>query len=131
MGLALESMNTRVSIGNTIRSGLYLLTLASCKVTRRRAWQLDVLSFITLSHGKLFNFIYLLLICLAPSALAATKRVLVIHSFGNGTPPFTTHAVAFETELTEKMGERVDLDEVSLDMARYADADMQEALVEY
>src|SRR5205823_12358832 len=29
------------------------------------------------------------------------------------------------------MGERVDLDEVSLDMARYADPNLQEALVEY
>ena len=29
------------------------------------------------------------------------------------------------------MGARVDLDEVSLDMARYADADMQEAIVDY
>ena len=59
------------------------------------------------------------------------KRVLVVHSFINAAPPFTTHAIAFETELTEKMGERVDLDEVSLDMARYADIDMQEALVDY
>ena len=39
--------------------------------------------------------------------------------------------MAFETELVQKMGERVDLDEVSLDMARYADRDMQEAIVEY
>ena len=39
--------------------------------------------------------------------------------------------MAFETELVEKMGERVDLDEVSLDMARYADRDMQEAIVDY
>ena len=30
-----------------------------------------------------------------------------------------------------KMGDRVDLDEVSLDMARYADRDMQEAIVDY
>ncbi len=29
------------------------------------------------------------------------------------------------------MGDRVDLDEVSLDMARYADRDMQEAIVDY
>src|SRR5262245_11541505 len=65
------------------------------------------------------------------SAAAVPKRVLIVHSFGLGTPPFTTHSIAFETELTEKMGERVDLDEVSLDMARFADDDMQEALVEY
>src|SRR5438045_4786235 len=59
------------------------------------------------------------------------KRVLVVHSFGSVAPPFTTHSIAFETELVEKMGKRVDLDEVSLDMARYADSTLQEALVEY
>src|SRR5256885_4666158 len=59
------------------------------------------------------------------------KRVLVVHSFGSVAPPFTTHSVAFETELVEKMGERVDLDEISLDMARHADPNLQEALVEY
>src|SRR5438132_578553 len=59
------------------------------------------------------------------------KRVLVVHSFGSVAPPFTTHSIAFETELVEKMGKRVDLDEVSLDMARYADPNVQEALVEY
>ena len=62
---------------------------------------------------------------------AEPKRVLLIHSFGSGTPPFTVESTAFETELVEKMGERVDLDEVSLDMARYADRDMQEAIVDY
>ncbi len=62
---------------------------------------------------------------------AEPKRVLVVHSFGSVAPPFTTHSIAFETELVEKLGERVDLDEVSLDMARYADTSLQEALVEY
>jgi PAS domain S-box-containing protein len=65
------------------------------------------------------------------AAAAEPKRVLLVHSFGSGTPPFTVESTAFETELVEKMGERVDLDEVSLDMARYADRDMQEAIVDY
>ena len=70
--------------------------------------------------------------CGTPSATAAEpKRVLLVHSFSSGTPPFTVESTAFETELVDKMGERVDLDEVSLDMARYADSDMQEAIVEY
>lgn len=63
--------------------------------------------------------------------MAAPKRVLIVHSFINVAPPFTTHSIAFETELTEKMGEGVDLDEISLDVARYADNDTQEALVQY
>ena len=59
------------------------------------------------------------------------KRVLVIHSFGSAAPPFTVESRAFETELVAKFGERVDLDEVSLDMARYADRETQEAIVDY
>lgn len=69
---------------------------------------------------------------LSLSAIGATpKRVLIVHSFGNAAPPFTTHSLAFETELTAKMGKPVDLDEVSLDVARYASLDMEEALVDF
>jgi PAS domain S-box-containing protein len=64
-------------------------------------------------------------------AAAPPRRVLIVQSFGGAAPPFTTHAIAFETELTQQLGEPVDLDEISLDMARYADPDMQEALVDY
>ena len=67
----------------------------------------------------------------SPASAAEPKRVLLIHSFGSATPPFTVESTAFETELVAKIGERVDLDEVSLDMARYADPDMQEAIVDY
>src|SRR5881296_3288593 len=73
-------------------------------------------------------FVVLTAICAAGSE---PKRVLVVHSFGSVAPPFTTHSIAFETELVEKMGERVDLDEVSLDVARYTTLDMEEALVEF
>jgi len=73
-------------------------------------------------------FVALTAVCAAGSE---PKRVLIVHSFGSVAPPFTTHSIAFETELIEKMGERVDLDEVSLDMARYSDSTLQEALVEY
>ncbi len=74
-----------------------------------------------------------LLLALATLAAVAAdaKRVLVVHSFVNAAPPFTTHSTAFETTLTAEMGERIDLDEVSLDVARYATLDMEEALVEF
>ncbi len=73
-----------------------------------------------------------LLAAFATSSLAAKpKRVLIVHSFGTVAPPFTTHSTAFESELVKKMGGHVDLDEVSLDMARYADPHLQEALVDY
>jgi PAS domain S-box-containing protein len=65
------------------------------------------------------------------TASAATpKRVLIVHSFARAAPPFTTYSTAFEKELTDKLGKTVDLDEVSLDVARYATLDMEQALVE-
>jgi signal transduction histidine kinase len=74
----------------------------------------------------------LILVVLAPlSAAAAPRRVLVVHSFGIAAPPFTTHSTAFEKTLTEELAQPVDLDEVSLDMARYDDTTMHEAMVEY
>ena len=73
----------------------------------------------------------LLLTLTAGSAIAAeAKRVLMVHSFGSTAPPFTTHSTAFETTLTKELGSRVDLDEVSLDMARYAEPDMEVPFVE-
>jgi signal transduction histidine kinase len=65
------------------------------------------------------------------AAAAESKRVLVIHSFGSTAPPFTTGSTAFEAALTREMGGRVDLAEVSLDMARYAESDLEEPFVEF
>jgi signal transduction histidine kinase len=71
------------------------------------------------------------LIFTANAPAAEPKRVLLVQSFGSAATPFTARLIAFETELIAKMGDRVDLDEVSLDMARYADRDIQEAIVNY
>jgi PAS domain S-box-containing protein len=65
------------------------------------------------------------------ASAAPPKRVLLIHSFGNALPQSRAVTLAFETQLAEKMGGQVDLDQVSLDMARYADRDSQEAMVDY
>jgi hypothetical protein len=70
-------------------------------------------------RGRLVQGLSIFLVAWAGVASAEPKRVLIVHSFGSASPPFTTHSVAFETELTEKLGERVDLDEISLDEARY------------
>jgi PAS domain S-box-containing protein len=83
------------------------------------------------SAARLFAAVCLLLLTSFCATGAEPKRVLVIHSFGTVAPPFTTHSTAFEAELVKQMGNHVDLDEVSLDMARYAAPDMQEAVVDY
>src|SRR5262245_8428905 len=75
--------------------------------------------------------VLLLAIWAAPATAAEAKRVLVVHSFGSTAPPFTTHSTAFEATLTRELGEPVDLDEVSLDMARYAQPDMEEPFVRF
>jgi PAS domain S-box-containing protein len=65
------------------------------------------------------------------ASAAEPKRVLLIHSFGNATPQARSVSIAFETQLAEKMGGQVDLDQFSLDMGRYPDRDSQEAIVDY
>jgi signal transduction histidine kinase len=74
----------------------------------------------------------------APHALAAPaaevqrpRRVLMVHSFGSSAPPFTTHSTAFEQAIKHELGAAVDLDEVSLDMARYAQPDMEDAFADF
>jgi PAS domain S-box-containing protein len=63
-------------------------------------------------------------------AAEAGKRVLLVHS--DGSVAAKSQAVAFETELTKRMGsEKVYVDEVYLDHARYPETDMESALVEY
>jgi signal transduction histidine kinase len=59
------------------------------------------------------------------------RRVLMVHSFGSSAPPFTTHSTAFESTIKRELGAAVDLDEVSLDMARYAQPDLEEAFAEF
>src|SRR5437764_1171998 len=58
-------------------------------------------------------------------------HVLMVHSFGSSAPPFTTHSTAFETTIKQELGTEVDLDEVALDMARYAKPDMEEAFADF
>src|SRR5688572_30258952 len=72
---------------------------------------------------------------LAPTALAADpgrpRRVLMVHSFGGSTPPLASHSMSFESALKRELGAAVDLDQVSLENARYAQPDMEEAFAEY
>lgn len=71
-------------------------------------------------------------IAAALSATAAEpKRVLILDSFGSAAPPFTIHSTSFEGELVANVGEGVALDEVSLDLARNDEREMQDAMVAY
>src|SRR4051794_14438418 len=68
-------------------------------------------------------------LCISRASATEPKRVLVLNSFGSNAPPFSFQSTAFKSQLVAKIGERVDLDEVSLDMTRYVDADMEKAIV--
>jgi PAS domain S-box-containing protein len=123
-----------------LSGGLFFDTrISSCPENRAAARlsyrPLNFLSFASwLSHSRAVRCAVgalVALVIITAGAADVPKKVLIVHSFGSAAPPFTTHSITFETELTERIGERVDLDEVSLDHARYADPDMEEALVEY
>src|SRR4051812_2706052 len=68
---------------------------------------------------------------MAHAADPPPRHVLMVHSFGSSAPPFTTHSTAFESTIKRELGTAVDLDEVSLDMARYAQPDMEDAFAEF
>jgi signal transduction histidine kinase len=65
------------------------------------------------------------------AAGAEPNRVLIIDSFGRATPPFTTQSTAFQTTLTKELGESVDIDEISLDMASYGQPRLEGPFVEF
>src|SRR5688572_9789136 len=93
------------------------------------------------SHGLSMNLTLPLLLCalFLTGATAGARgaevqrpwRVLMVHSFGSSAPPFTTHSTAFESAIAKELGTAVDLDHVSLEMARYAQPDMEEAFVDF
>ena len=56
------------------------------------------------------------------------RRVLMVHSFGGST--FATHSTAFESAIKRELGAAVDLDQVSLENARYAEPGVEEAFAE-
>src|SRR5262245_10969395 len=65
------------------------------------------------------------------AAGAEPKRVLIVHSFGRAAPPFAMQSTAFQTTLTKELGGRVDMDEVSLDLASYGQPGIEGPFVEF
>ncbi len=64
------------------------------------------------------------------AAAAEPKRVLVVQSFGHGLTPFAIGSDSFRSALDEAMGKRVDVDEVSMEMARYTRTNQEETFLE-
>jgi hypothetical protein len=48
------------------------------------------------------------------------RRVLMVQSFARSSAPFIKHATAFELTIKQEFGAAVDLEQVSLENARYA-----------
>lgn len=72
----------------------------------------------------------LLLIVFVPCVgIAAPKRVLILDPFGHDIAPFREIASSFREELAAIQGETVDFYKVSLDRARFADAEEDDAFV--
>ena len=62
---------------------------------------------------------------------AEPKRVLLLHSFGAGFAPWSVMAGRFREELVKHSPSPIDLYEVSLETARFKEADDEAPLVEY
>src|SRR5688572_4619039 len=125
-------------LARTIRTGFTSVSRA----TRCRADSMLTILSATWAYVRSFNRSLRVLPCALLLAAATSsafgaegerpRRVLMVHSFGSSAPPFTTHSTAFESAIKKELGtEAVDLDEVSLAMARYAQPDMEEAFAEF
>ena len=78
----------------------------------------------------------ILALCAAPSLCNAdasrpSRRVLILHSFGQQFEPFRTVATAFRTELSQRSPYPIEYYEVSLETARFAEGDVDQPLADY
>ena len=73
----------------------------------------------------------LLALALGDATAADTKRVLLLHSFGANFQAEDTFAGYLRTDLAEKSPYPLDRYEVSLEIARFADGEQDEAFVSY
>lgn len=72
----------------------------------------------------------LTLVALGASA-ASPKRVLILDPFGHDVSPFTAVVSSFRATLAQEIGERVDIHEVPLELARLAEAEGEGPLVAF
>lgn len=84
-----------------------------------------------MDRRKVFAALLMISIALPNVLLANPKRVLIMNPFGRDVAPFSTLISSFRTTLANEAGEPIDFHEVSLDLARYTQLEMEETLVAY
>src|SRR5262249_41633756 len=77
-----------------------------------------------MTWGRLSLGLLLLALTASSTSGAEPMRVLIVQSFGRGTPPLAMESTAFQTALTKELGDRVEMVEASLDMASYGEPGM-------
>src|SRR5262245_29565071 len=83
------------------------------------------------SARTILTMALLLVLAAVGEATAAPKRILMLHSFGQNFAPWSEYSTHFRSELARRSPEPVDLYEVSLVTARFADEEVQGAYAEY
>jgi len=83
--------------------------------------------------GFVTSFLPLGVFCFSVSALGATeaspKRVLIFSSFGRDMAPSNATAVSFRTALVRELAEPVDLDDATVDAARFGEPKQETTFV--
>ena len=73
----------------------------------------------------------LLALATACASAASPKRVLILDPFGRDVAPFSTAVSAFRTTLARELGEPVDIYEIPLELARFAEPEGEAPLVAF
>ena len=65
------------------------------------------------------------------ASAAGPKRVLILDPYGRDVAPFSAAVSAFRTTLARELGEPVDIYELPLDLARFAESEGEGPLVAF
>ena len=73
----------------------------------------------------------ILIVLLGTNAAAGPRRVLLLHSYGPQFEPWNFYAVRFREELVKQSPDEIDLYEVYLQSARFAETEDQGPIIQY
>jgi len=73
----------------------------------------------------------ILIVLLGTNAAAGPQRVLLLHSYGPQFGPWNFYAVRFREELAKQSPDEIDLYEVYLQSARFAETEDQGPIIQY